>query len=180
MRSLKTVMTILLFVGLFGGAVAQAQEQPPAAAAESAPAQLTEEEVSAICLNLFADFMSPYCPGASLRDCGSGQAGILRDRIRDWVREGREREWIEAQLVSEFGESILGAPRFKGFGTLAYIAPVLALLIGLGVILAFVRRQKDAPAIRTGDGALELLGDETPSEEFRERVRAELDTRHRS
>lgn len=147
MRSIVPFVLLGLFLAVPAGVVAQEtpSEAPPMAST------LSEDEQNQFALKLITAYMSPYCPGANLRDCGSGQAEVLRQRIRGWIAEGRTEDWITEQLVAEFGEMILGAPRFKGWGSIAYIAPVLALLIGLGAVMAFLQRQKDAASQRPVD-----------------------------
>jgi cytochrome c-type biogenesis protein CcmH/NrfF len=182
MRNLFQTTTLLLACLVLLSPVAawaQADTADDTAAAETST-ELSEEELSSVALGLFARLMSPYCPGASLRDCGSGQAEVLRERIRGWLREGRDESWIEAQLVAEFGENILGAPKFKGLGIIAYLAPILALLIGLGVVLRFVERQKNRVAIPTDeDAGLRAPESYAPSDDLRQRVREELDVNRR-
>jgi cytochrome c-type biogenesis protein CcmH/NrfF len=144
---------LLLLAGsvVAAGVLAVTLPATPAAAQEAgqvtdqAPptvAALTEQQVNETTLRLSVKYMSPYCPGSSLRDCGSGNAATLREEIRTWVREGRTEEWITAELISRYGESILSAPRFKGFNILVWIFPIIALLVGLGVILAYLQRQQ--------------------------------------
>jgi hypothetical protein len=58
--------------------------------------------------------MSPYCPGRTLMDCPSGEAGELREWIADQESAGRSREEVEEQLYAEFGDVILQAPRARG------------------------------------------------------------------
>lgn len=124
--------------------VAPAAAQEAGQVTDQAPpttAALTEQEVNQTAMRLSVKFMSPYCPGQSLRDCGSSNAAVVREEIRSWVREGRTEDWITAELVSRYGESILSAPRFDGFNIVVWIFPIIALLVGLGVILAYLRRQ---------------------------------------
>jgi cytochrome c-type biogenesis protein CcmH/NrfF len=181
---LKTVTCLLSLLALLAPAALWAQTETaenqaagevPAQATGESPVTRSDEEISQTALALFTRLMSPYCPGASLRDCGSGQAETLRERVRDWLREGRDEAWIENQLVAEFGENILGAPRFKGIGIIAYVAPILALLIGLAIVLRFVERQKKSAPPVEEDAGLRAPNSYTPSDEMRQRVREELD-----
>ena len=90
-------------------------------------------EISERASGLYTKYMSPYCPGANLRDCTSGKAATLREEIHDWVAEGRDEAWIEARLIDEFGEQILSAPKFRGFNALVWLTELAtggALLAG--------------------------------------------------
>ena len=125
---------LLLAVALCAGSL-------PALAQDEAASGLTPEQIDQEAARLHQHFMSPFCPGKNLRDCTSSQAAVWRDQIRDWVAEGRDEKWIEEQLIAEFGEQILSAPRFKGFNALVWLFPGIAILVGLGVIFAFLQRQ---------------------------------------
>lgn len=136
-RTLPLVLLLALCVAALPAAWAQEGADP-------APGtDMTEEEINAQALKLSVEFMSPYCPGANLRDCTSGKAADLREEIRGWVADGRSRRWIEDELVSRYGQSILGAPRFEGFNALIWLAPFIALLVGAGLIFGYLRRQRE-------------------------------------
>lgn len=124
-----------------GLGLGSAWAQEPVAEGAPAAVELTPAQISEITLALTVKYMSPYCPGSSVRDCGSGKAAALRDEIRAWVAEGKTEAFITNELISRYGESILSAPRFKGFNMLIWIFPVLAVIVGLGVVLAFLKRQ---------------------------------------
>ncbi|HKJ24301.1 MAG TPA: cytochrome c-type biogenesis protein CcmH [Myxococcota bacterium] len=109
--------------------------------------------------------MSPYCPGRTLRSCPSPQAGELIVWIEAQEAEGRDRDAVYQQLLSEFGEEIRQAPEASGFGAAAYAIPVLAFLAGGAVVAVFLRRQgARAPEARSApaplDPELERLVDE--------------------
>jgi len=87
------------------------------------------------------DLMSPYCPGRSVADCPSPQAQTLRMWLIVQEAAGRPRAEVEAELVSRYGETILGAPRAKGFGLTAYVIPVAVVSAGAALLLWFLRRQ---------------------------------------
>jgi cytochrome c-type biogenesis protein CcmH/NrfF len=159
--------SLLLLAVLAGSASAQDDAVAP---------QRTPDQISQMSLHLQAKFMSPYCPAANLRDCTSGQAEVLRQEIRGWVAEGRSEEWITQQMVGRFGDAILAAPKFKGFGMLAYITPVVVLLAGLGLVILFLRRQarlRLAPA----DAVVEPGRDYKVSPDAERRLQEELDAR---
>lgn len=97
-------------------------------------------------MELFTGLMSPYCPGRTLIDCPSSQAGELRDWIAAQERAGRSRSEVEQELYAQYGDVILQAPRAQGFGLAAYVLPLVAFLIGGGVVWGFLRRQAAAGA----------------------------------
>ena len=113
--------------------------------------------------------MSPFCPGRTLRSCPSPQAGELIVWIEEQEAQGRERDVVYDQLLSEFGEEIRQAPTASGFGATAYAVPLLAFLAGGALLLVFLRRQGSGgevpapearPAAAPSDPELERIVDE--------------------
>jgi cytochrome c-type biogenesis protein CcmH/NrfF len=87
------------------------------------------------------ELMSPYCPGRSIADCPSPQAQTLRMWLIVQESSGRSRAEVEAELIARYGESVLGAPRARGFGLTAYAIPVAVVAVGAAVLTWFLRRQ---------------------------------------
>ncbi len=115
------------------------------------------------------ELMSPFCPGRSIADCPSPQAQTLRMWLIVQESSGRPRAEVEAELVARYGESVLGAPRARGFGLTAYAIPAAVVAVGAGVLTWFLRRQTrtrepagDAPP--AVDPELERLLDEKLAE----------------
>ena len=137
-RSLHPVRSLfVLLLAVFVVAAAT-----PAVAQQAGTVERTPEEIADMALALQTKYMSPYCPGANLRDCTSGKAAVLRDEIKGWVAAGWTESAISDELVSRYGESILSAPRFKGFNVLVWIFPIIAVVVGLGMIAYFLQRQE--------------------------------------
>jgi cytochrome c-type biogenesis protein CcmH/NrfF len=118
----------LVLVG-FGLALAALFVVPAARASEGWAYQMANE------------LMSPFCPGRSVADCPSPQAQTLRMWLIVQESAGRSRADVEAELVSRYGETILGAPRARGFGLTAYTIPVAAAVAGALLLSWFLRRQ---------------------------------------
>ena len=117
------------------------------------------------------ELMSPFCPGRSVADCPSPQAQTLRMWLIVQEAAGRPRAEVEAELIARYGESVLGAPRARGFGLTAYLIPVAVVAAGAALLVWFLRRQtRGAPALRPAapsaplDPALERLVDERLAE----------------
>jgi cytochrome c-type biogenesis protein CcmH len=110
---------------------------------------------------IYNQIMSPYCPGQTLSNCGSGSAEVLRAEIRDRLAAGESPETIMASLVEEFGEDVLAEPPKSGFASLVWLGPIVLLLAGSVVIVAYLRRNTShatpggvAGADRADDSAL--------------------------
>ena len=119
---------LLVLTGL-GLALAALSVVPAARASEGWAYQMANE------------LMSPFCPGRSVADCPSPQAQTLRMWLIVQESAGRSRADVEAELVSRYGETILGAPRARGFGLTAYTIPVAAAVAGALLLSWFLRRQ---------------------------------------
>jgi cytochrome c-type biogenesis protein CcmH len=95
------------------------------------------------------------CPRASLPDieqdvmclvCGvplaladAPQAARERDFITHLIDRCQSTRQIKAALVAQYGPRVLALPEDDGFGVAAYLAPLLALLIGGAVAVLAVR-----------------------------------------
>jgi cytochrome c-type biogenesis protein CcmH/NrfF len=95
------------------------------------------------------ELMSPWCPGFALPDCSSGHAQELRLWILEQERLGRSEDEVRAAILAKYGEKMLQAPSAEGRGILAYAIPAGLVLAGLGVLVAFLRRQ-GGPAETSG------------------------------
>ncbi len=99
-------------------------------------------------LALAGDLMSPFCPGRTLADCPSPNAGAWREEIRGWVEDGVPEAEIRRRLEARMPDRDLSPlPR----GLLGWAVPLLILLAGLGILLIALRRVT-APA---GEAALD-------------------------
>ncbi|MEO8623840.1 MAG: cytochrome c-type biogenesis protein [bacterium] len=82
----------------------------------------------------------PVCQGLSIQDSPSELAQSMRSVVRDQLAAGKSPDQVNAYFVSKYGEWILLAPKPTGFNVVAYALPVLAVVIGGGVIAVAVRR----------------------------------------
>jgi len=86
------------------------------------------------------ELMSPYCPGRTLAQCTSPQAGELRQWILMQEAAGASEEEVKANLYARFGDAILSAPRAEGWGLTAYVLPAVFFVAAGGLVLFFLRR----------------------------------------
>lgn len=93
---------------------------------------------------MITELMSPYCHGLTLADCPTQGAAELRDQVKSWLVDGRSEDWILDQLEMEYGPSILGAPRMRGIGLLAWLAPPIFFIFGAIGVVIFLRRHTPA------------------------------------
>jgi cytochrome c-type biogenesis protein CcmH len=93
---------------------------------------------------MIAELMSPYCHGLTLADCPTQGATELRNQIKGWLMSGRSEESILDELEMTYGPSILGAPRMRGIGLLAWIVPPIFFVVGAIGVVIFLRRHTPA------------------------------------
>jgi cytochrome c-type biogenesis protein CcmH len=87
------------------------------------------------------------CQGESIAESPSGFARSVRADIRRRRQEGQTSAQIQSFLVGRYTDSILLEPPHSGLGNLAWIAPPLLLIGGLGLLATLVydwrRRGRD-------------------------------------
>lgn len=83
--------------------------------------------------------MCPVCEGQSVAESNSQLARDMRALVRKQLEEGKTGEEIVAYFVSSYGETILAAPRPRGFAAVLWVLPVLSVLIGAAIILRTIR-----------------------------------------
>lgn len=107
---------------------------------------------------------SPVTAAHTVDMCPSVEA--LRDTIRVAAMTGMTTEAIVEDVVSRHGEHLRMLPKRRGAGLFAWVATPLVLLVGIGLILARVRRGGAAEVPVDGEAPL--------SEEDRARLDEEI------
>jgi len=81
---------------------------------------------------LARELMSPFCPGRTLAECSSPDAGAVREEIRDELRAGEPPAEIRKKIEARFGDRVVGMPH----RALDWALPILVIAAG-AVALAF-------------------------------------------
>jgi cytochrome c-type biogenesis protein CcmH/NrfF len=99
--------------------------------------------------------MCPVC-GTLLELAESPQAKREKAFVAKLVAEGRTKAQIKDALVAQYGPSVLALPKASGFDLSAYLVPILAILVAVGVLGVSVTRWRRAGgppgSRRTGNG----------------------------
>lgn len=90
-------------------------------------------------------FKCPTCQGLSVAQSKASTARAIYVEIERQVTAGQTDQQIRTYLVSRFGEQQLLRPETTGIGSVAWIAPVVALVIGLAALIRVFRRAKTSP-----------------------------------
>jgi cytochrome c-type biogenesis protein CcmH len=101
-----------------------------AQAAAADPPTLADLEDELIC---------PTCD-TSLEMSNSPIAERMRAFIRERIAAGDSKAEIKAALVDQFGEGVLAAPPKKGFNLLAWLLPLVGLVLAGAVVTVLARR----------------------------------------
>jgi cytochrome c-type biogenesis protein CcmH len=89
---------------------------------------------------LASQLRCPVCQGLSIDDSPTELAREMRDLIRDQLASGSTPADVRAYFVSKYGEWVLLEPKPEGFNLAVYALPVMALLLGGGLVVLSVRR----------------------------------------
>lgn len=97
-----------------------------------------------------AQLRSPYCPGRMLENCTSSAAGLLRDSIYELAEQGASTEELVEWMLARHGEEFRGVPQGEGAGLFAWIIPPLAGLAALGLLVLWLRSNRNSTGGGTG------------------------------
>jgi cytochrome c biogenesis protein CcmG/thiol:disulfide interchange protein DsbE len=106
------------------------------AGALGAPAALAADPPRAA--DLEAELVCPVCE-TTLDQSDAPVAKRMKAYIRERIAAGDTEDEIKDALVAEFGEGVLATPPKSGFGLLAWLLPLGALVAGALVIAVLVR-----------------------------------------
>ena len=101
-----------------------------------------------------AGLRCPVCQNLSVADSPSKLAGEMRTEIETQLRAGLSPEQIRAFFIDRYGEWILLSPPRRGWNLLPWAVPIVGLVAGVALWVAFVRRR--APRTASEVTATEL------------------------
>ncbi|PKN57467.1 MAG: hypothetical protein CVU56_10730 [Deltaproteobacteria bacterium HGW-Deltaproteobacteria-14] len=154
---------LLLGLSLFVGSSAQAQRRGEPVVGESelalgpdvpevvgAPAgpPLTGPELEKHSWGLAMEIRCPVCQGQAIAESPAESARHMKRQVRAMVAAGYSDDQIFRYLENSYGEFIRLSPRPEGLNLLVWVLPLVALVIGAGVIVWLVGRKdpRKAPA----------------------------------
>jgi cytochrome c-type biogenesis protein CcmH len=141
MRNIKLKLILLLITILASLSVA-----PKVFAQDAQPGQPTANDVNRVAKNLYC----PVCPNTPLDVCETKACEDWRAQIRDQLTEGWSDQQVIDYFVAQYGERVLAEPQRKGFTSLVWFLPLVAVLLGLGIVYEILknwRKQKLVPAV---------------------------------
>jgi cytochrome c-type biogenesis protein CcmH len=114
---------------------------PCFAFALTAEPRLTDEAAEHRAHTIFQQIRCVVCAGESINDSKADIAKSLRVLVREQITAGQSDAQIISYITELYGDSILMQPPFNPATYLLWLGPVLMLLVGGGVMVAFFRRK---------------------------------------
>ena len=105
---------------------------------------------------LSEELRCPKCQNQNIADSNAPIAQDLRKLLHQQLEQGTSDEEILEYMVARYGEFVRYRPRFGGVTVLLWLAPVLLLLAGIGVLMAVLRSRPR----KIGNGADKLNTEE--------------------
>ena len=104
------------------------------APAEAAP--VSEQTVQ----DVASELRCVVCQTLSVADSPSEMANQMRAIVREQLAAGQTPAQVRQYFVERYGDWILLAPPRRGFTLLVWLAPLVAVVVGLALVALLVRR----------------------------------------
>lgn len=131
-------------------------------AAASDPAErLPDPAQEARARELFKEVRCLVCQNESIDDSDAELAADLRRIVRERVAAGESDADIKRFLTDRYGEFVLLRPAFSAGNLALWLAPLLVLVAGVGLLLVRLRnRPQEAELTAAESSRLKALSDE--------------------
>lgn len=113
---------------------------------------------------LSGELMCPVCDGQTIDGSNAQIAQDMRVKVRDLLQAGDSNAEIRDYFVLRYGEEILASPEGQGFNLLAWLVPVVIVLVGVVIALLTIKNlqrsgvrqaaEAAAAANKSGEGDL--------------------------
>lgn len=102
------------------------------------------DEKSDLIMDLEQSLMATCCWSGTVYDHGNKEMEI---EIAGMVNTGKTKTEILDYYKGKFGERVLAVPVAEGFNYFVWIAPVFIGLLGITIILIYIKTTKETPPI---------------------------------
>jgi len=118
----------------------------------------------------------PICTDLPLNVCDNELCQEMRGVIHQKLSQGETPDQVVAYFVSRYGDSVLLSPPQQGFSLAAWYLPFLALVLGIAIVLTFLRR-----SLRRRKVVERRFQDQDPTlDPYRQQVRRDLEKMEKS
>tara|TARA_Y100001970_G_C14233491_1_gene860280 strand:- start:1070 stop:1438 length:369 start_codon:yes stop_codon:yes gene_type:complete len=83
------------------------------------------------------------CQGQTISDSNSDFAQTIKIVVRDQIKKGYSEDEIYKFMAEKYGEWIVFKPSFNLSNSTLWIAPYVLLILGLFILLKFIRKKKN-------------------------------------
>lgn len=129
------------------------------------PGTPSDDDVNRVAKQLYC----PVCPNTPLDVCQTKACEDWRAQIRDELAQGWSDQQIIDYFVAQYGQRVLAEPQRKGFTSLVWLLPVIAVLLGLGIVYEILRGWRSRKPVPGAAPAYPQIPDE-----IREKIEREL------
>jgi len=102
----------------------------------------TEQTKDDLYIKLEKEIMCPVCDGQTLDQSQSLIAEDMKNSIKEKIAEGYNEEEIKNYFIDRYGQNVVAYPSTTGFNLLAYLVPILGLILSILIFTFYIRRQK--------------------------------------
>jgi hypothetical protein len=102
------------------------------------------DEKSDLIIDLEQSLMATCCWSGTVYDHGNKEMEI---EIAGMVNTGKTKTEILDYYKGKYGERVLAVPVAEGFNYFAWIAPIFIGLLGLTIILIYIKITKETPPV---------------------------------
>jgi hypothetical protein len=102
------------------------------------------DEKSDLIIDLEQSLMATCCWSGTVYDHGNKEMEI---EIAGMVNTGKTKPEILDYYKGKYGERVLAVPVAEGFNYFAWIAPIFIGLLGLTIILIYIKITKETPPV---------------------------------
>ena len=140
-------MKRVIFAAIFFVAFSSLAQSPDAAQFVGSPKgrPLTGAQLEGQTNRISALLRCPVCQGLSVADSPAEMAINMKGQVRELLARGYTEEQILQYFELSYGQFVLLKPKFQGVNVLVWVLPGVALLIGLLIVVAKLRRLSAAP-----------------------------------
>jgi cytochrome c-type biogenesis protein CcmH len=87
----------------------------------------------------------PVCQGMSISDSPAEMAVNMKGQVRELLARGYTEEQILKYFELSYGQFVLLRPKMEGVTGMVWLLPVLALVIGAGIVFYKIRKLEKNP-----------------------------------
>lgn len=99
-----------------------------------------EVELESRVFEIARQLRCPVCVSESVADSNAQLAQQMRELIQQQLEEGRSEAQIFSYFTNRYGDWIMLEPPRRGIHLVVWLLPIVAALLGVGVVAVLVRR----------------------------------------